>query len=134
MRRMNRAASVVAGIAALVLGASTQAYASADSGWVYTDNKGGKAYFDADVKSGNKEKVTVCDLKTNNRAVKVEFYLTGGGDGADSPIHTLVDKDNDGKCVSKSYNWFGEERDVTIAVLEYHGSKTYNMNFGHATS
>jgi hypothetical protein len=118
---MKRAAAVMAAVSALVLAASTQASASQSSGWVSTTNKGGKAFFTADVKGKpGQERLTVCDLKVNNRPVLVVVYATGSNDGSGSggTDHWLTDRTKNGKCVQATHNWFKEETPVTVEVME----------------
>jgi len=121
MRRMKRAAAVMAAVSALVLAASTQASASQSSGWVFTTNKGGKAFFTADVKGKpGQERLTVCDLKVNNRPAVVVVYATGSNDGSGfgGTDHWLTDKTKNGKCVQATHNWYKEETPITIQVME----------------
>lgn len=109
MRRMKRAATVMAAVSALVLAASTQASASQGSGWVSTANKGEMACFTADVKGKpGQERLSVCDLKVNDRPVVVLAYETGSNDGSGlgGTDHWLTDKTKNGKCVQATHNWY----------------------------
>ncbi|MFF3376503.1 hypothetical protein ACFYXF_26565 [Streptomyces sp. NPDC002680] len=138
MRRMKRAAAVMAAVSALVLAASTQASASQSSGWVSTTNKGGKAFFTADVKGKpGQERLTVCDLKVNNRPVVVLVYETGSNDGSGlgGTDHWLTDKTKNGKCVQATHNWYKEETPITIQVMEKRKDGAYiNINSSTAVA
>lgn len=112
---------MMAAVSALVLAASGQAGASQSSGWVSTTNKGGKAFFTADVKGKpGQERLTVCDLKVNDRPVVVVVFATGSNDGSGfgGTDHWLTDRTKNGKCVQATHNWYKEETPVTVQVME----------------
>ncbi|HEY8978830.1 MAG TPA: hypothetical protein VIU15_04510 [Streptomyces sp.] len=115
-----RSASLVAGLAlTATLGLSTQAQASANSGWVYTTTRNGAAFFDADLNGQpGIEKITVCDNKSNGRGVRVEV---SGRNGDTSVWIIESDPSNDGHCVARQGNFFIEETPVTVIVYEYWG-------------
>ncbi|WP_256727346.1 hypothetical protein [Streptomyces acidiscabies] len=113
-----RKVSMAVGIAAVVtLSLAPQAQASQNSGWVYTSNASGAAFFDADLNGDpGVEKITACDNKTDGRGTQV---VVTGRNGSGSVAEILSDPSNDGHCASMTGDFFREETSVGIAVYEY---------------
>lgn len=126
MRLIRSAALVTAALAAATMGFGVQAaQASSNTGWVYTTDKGGAVYFDADLNGyPSVEKITVCDNKSDGRGIEAEVT---GYDGGGHHTYILDDPSNDGHCASYSANLFLEETDVEVVVYEYAGPNIYNL-------
>lgn len=122
---------VVAIAAISTLGLATGAQASSNSGWVYTSNMSGAAYFDADLNGyPGVEKVTVCDNKSDGRGIQVRL-VGKSGDGSQTTIVTQRDPSNDGHCASLQDNWFLEETLVGVSVEEYWTAADGDEEFDH---
>ncbi|GAQ67749.1 hypothetical protein [Streptomyces scabiei] len=128
MRTLRRA-SMVAGIVAMsTIGLATQAQASSNSGWVYTSNRSGAVYFDADLNGyPGYEKITVCDNTTDNRGTEA---VVQGYDGDGAVAYVVTDPSNNGECASAIGNFFLEETAVKVTVYEYWGSNTAHFGYG----
>ncbi|WP_416972353.1 hypothetical protein [Streptomyces sp. 4F14] len=124
-----RNASLVAGLAlTATMGLSTQAQASANSGWVYTANRSGAAFFDADLNGQpGIEKLTVCDNKSDGRGIRAQVY---GNNNGTSVWLIQSDPSNDGHCASIEGNYYIEETPVTVIVYEYWGDNTNDEGKG----
>ncbi|MFI0451482.1 hypothetical protein [Actinomadura sp. 6N118] len=109
---------------------ASPAAASRNLGWLYTDNRGGAVFFDADLNdTAGLEKITVCDNASNGwgvRAVVDDF------DGVGS--YTVEDPSNDGHCKAIQGQFFTEEHRIDVMVYEYRGSETRNLALGSGVS
>ncbi|MFF7449694.1 MULTISPECIES: hypothetical protein [unclassified Streptomyces] len=136
MRVLRKASMVIAIAATATMGFATQAQASTNSGWVYTSNSSGAAYFDADLNGyPGVEKVTVCDNTSNNRGVQV-MLIGKSGDGSETSVVYQSDPSNDGHCTPLQGNWFLEETHVSVTVYEYWTANdgTYDYaNYGYGS-
>ncbi|MFD5272139.1 hypothetical protein [Streptomyces sp. NPDC058335] len=111
---------------------ATQAQASQNSGWVYTANRSGAAYFDADLNGiPGVEKITVCDNTTDGRGTRV---FVSGKDGDGGVFLFVTDPSNDGQCHSYQGNFFLEETVVGLDVYEYWGDNDANHGIGHGVA
>ncbi|MGW2327429.1 hypothetical protein ACWC5C_16875 [Streptomyces sp. NPDC001700] len=131
--RALRKASIVAGIAVIAtMGLAPQAQASKNSGWIYTSNQSGAAFFDADLNGQpGVEKITVCDNRSDGRGVRVEV---SGRDGSGSVWIFKSDPSNNGRCESIQGNFFLEDTAVGIVVYEYWGDNTAHKATGTAVA
>ena len=135
---VKRSGVLVAAVAAVVLGAGTQAQAAEgphNVGWLYTVGKSGAVFFDADLAGyPSEEKITVCDNKTDGRGVAA--IITGtraaGPDGAD--VVYIYDSSHDGDCVSTHGNIFADGYAVTVHVFEYWGDNTAADAWGYGVA
>lgn len=123
----------MAGIAVMsTMGLATQAQASQNSGWIYTSNQSGAAFFDADLNGyPGVEKVTVCDNRSDGRGITAEV---SGRDGSGSVWVFVSDPSNDGRCESIEGNFFLEDTPVGIVVYEYWGTNTAHKATGTAVA
>lgn len=122
---------VVAIAATSMMGLATQAQASSNSGWVYTSNMSGAAYFDADLNGyPGVEKVTVCDNKSDSRGIQVRL-VGKSGDGSTTSMVIQRDPSNDGHCESLQGNWFLEETVVGVSVEEYWTAADGHEEYAH---
>ncbi|KND30864.1 hypothetical protein [Streptomyces acidiscabies] len=128
-----RNASLVAGLAlTATMGLATQAQASENSGWVYTTNRSGAAFFDADLNGQpGIEKLTVCDNKSDGRGIRAQVY---GNNNGTSFWAIQSDPSNDGHCESIQGNFYIEETPVTVIVYEYWGDNTNDEGKGVGTA
>jgi hypothetical protein len=135
MKSMRRLALLSTVLVATILGAATPALASpVNIGWVYTTNRGGAAYFDADLNGyPSFEKITVCDNMSNGRGVRVYVNYYNAENTVDSVV--VSDPSNDGHCESVQGNFFIEEQRIYLMVYEYAGSDEYiNWESGYGVA
>ena len=116
--RWKRALGITAPAAiGIIVAASTPAFASMDSGWVFTQdgNPGGKAYFDADdAGHPGDERLIVCDTQADGYGVIGTVLEPENGFSAQ-----LTDPSATGDCNEISGNFFLDEHGVTIQVCLY---------------
>lgn len=108
-----------------VVSTPAQAAPSQNSGWVYTANNSGGAYFDADLAEyAGFEKITVCDNLADGYGVEVVV------DGYFDESAGVADPKADGKCVSVQGDMFTEGYPVYVHVFEYAGGVHVNRGEG----
>jgi len=124
MRGLQRWGVFAATMAAVVLGAETQAYAQAppaNLGWVYTVGKSGAGFFDADLAGfPSDEKITVCDNKSDGRGTIAKLWGFSPAD-LSYTLLTVTDPSNNGSCTAVEGNYFADGYGVSLEVCEYWG-------------
>lgn len=119
MKWTRRWALSAATVALVVVGAASQAHASTNIGWLYTQGANGKAYFDADVAGWTgAEQITVCDIASDGHSVRAWLRYTS----THGAIDWVSDGNNDGGCTSKSANMVTDEISVELLVCDYEAS------------
>ncbi|WP_129838892.1 hypothetical protein [Streptomyces sp. RFCAC02] len=132
-RGIRRLGLLTAMLAAVVFATATQASASQNAGWVYTLNRSGAVFFDADLNGyAGYEKITVCDNLTDGRGIVA--YVGAVTPGGDYKTYTFKDPSHDGQCRSWATNYFVEEHVVFIDVCNYWGDNLADCAHARAVS
>ncbi|TDB76100.1 hypothetical protein [Micromonospora sp. KC723] len=124
MNGVRRIAAVAAVTAVAVVGAGTPAFASRNVGWFYTSNGRDAVFFDADL-AGHPgyEKITVCDNTTDGMGTRA---IIRNQNNLDDEV-LISDPSNNGHCESFQWDMWPEETPLNIWVLNYKGTRAYNL-------
>lgn len=126
MRWPRRTAVFGGAVVAVVGGVAAPATASENLSWLYTVNKGGAIFFDADLNGqAGVEKITLCDKKSDGRGVAATIT-----DVEDNLEYYLVDRSNDDECTVYQGNLFKEDTRVQVAIWEYAGTWKSTVQYG----
>ena len=113
-------------VVTVVGGVAAPAAASENLGWLYSVDKGGKIFFDADLNGqAGVEKITLCDIKSDGRGVAATVT-----DVEDNLQYYLVDRSYDDECTVYQGNLFKEETRVQVTVWEYAGTWKSTVQYG----